>query len=772
MANENRISVVITADASGAITGIRMAGDATEGLQKRTQTTVEKIKANWKELTAAAIGAYLAFEKVWGYAEKAASFQESMSALNALLAQYNMGATEMVALIERNSRGLIDQATAARIAGDALMKGLGPDQIAQIAKWAVTIEHIRGGTTKASEAMEMLAGSIATGRERGLKALIGIVDLNEKYGEYADVMSKAEKAQAMYAVAAERMSQVEATLGQETDSLADKMHRFETQIANIKLTIGDIVIRVGAGLMATFQSVSALALGLTRVVMAPITALMLATDCLGITKGKAQEYGQAMEALGDAAVYTAQQANDNFILMRKGFQEAAVEAGKPLPTVGDKGSRKRYEKLQELHRKYLEERDLANTREEDREFIRLNKWYDDQVKVLNDLHASKQYYAELWAAYSAKWDEAEIQKYGKIASRQIEVAKKMEEEERALYEQRLDHGEKYVTQVIENEQKLLEIRYKLSEATRGFDIDEEDVIRRKYEAEIAILEKRKEVLLAKAEEAKTERELLGIIDQVALTMDKIKATREYMGYEIRLTQTMDYRYVKALSRGEDENAIKILNYGLAKQKQLVEEAQAKVQGYLALWNYAYATQKTYIADLYNVTVSAFQGMENAITDFVLTGKANFTDFANSVIRDLMRIAVRAAIVQPLAQGLLGMFGSGASTSSSINLSSEKYQLGGSYKFGGYGASGIDTQPGYAYVVGEQGPEVFLPTTSGKVMPSTGRGDVKVQIINQSGAPMEIKDSKATFDPQEMIVTLWIDAANRNRFGLRTLLQGA
>jgi phage-related minor tail protein len=498
---------------------------------------------------------------------------------------------------------------------------------------------------------------------------------------------------------------------------------------------------------------------------------MLATDSLGITEGKAQEYGQAMEALGDAAVFTAQQANDNFLLMKKGFQEAHSAAGSPLPTGGDDGSRKRYEKLQELHRKYLEEKGLANAREEDREFIRLNKWYDEQVKVLNDLHADKKYFAELWAAYSAKNDEADLQRAGKIATAQIAENDKARQRERDAYEKRLEAGERFFEESLNQEQRILEYRYKLSEAARDYGIDEEDVIRSRYTGEIEVLRMHQQVLFSKMEEARTEEELLGILDQVRLTMEKIKGLQDSMAYEVKLTQTMDYRYGKALSRGEDENAIKILNEGLANQKQLVEEAQAKVQAYLNLWNYAYATQKTYIADLYGVTVSAFQGMENAITDFVMTGKAKFTDFANSVIRDLMRIAVRALIVQPLAQGLLGMFSSGASTSSSINLSSGNYQIGGSYKFGGYGASGIDTKPGYAYVVGEKGPEVFLPATSGRVMPNA-QSSVRIEVINQSGTPMEVKDSRATFDPQEMVVTLWMDAAARNRFGLRTLLQGA
>ena len=53
----------------------------------------------------------------------------------------------------------------------------------------------------------------------------------------------------------------------------------------------------------------------------------------------------------------------------------------------------------------------------------------------------------------------------------------------------------------------------------------------------------------------------------------------------------------------------------------------------------------------NATVNAFQGMEDALVDFVMTGKLNFADLARSIIADLARIAIRAAIIQPIGAAL-------------------------------------------------------------------------------------------------------------------------
>ncbi len=46
----------------------------------------------------------------------------------------------------------------------------------------------------------------------------------------------------------------------------------------------------------------------------------------------------------------------------------------------------------------------------------------------------------------------------------------------------------------------------------------------------------------------------------------------------------------------------------------------------------------------SVTTKAFEGMSDALTDFVLTGKADFKGLADSIIRDLVRIQIQQAIV--------------------------------------------------------------------------------------------------------------------------------
>lgn len=61
-----------------------------------------------------------------------------------------------------------------------------------------------------------------------------------------------------------------------------------------------------------------------------------------------------------------------------------------------------------------------------------------------------------------------------------------------------------------------------------------------------------------------------------------------------------------------------------------------------------------VADLVQ---KSFDDMADAFVDLVMTGKASFTDLANSIIKDLMRIAIKQAIIGPIANGIGNLFSS-------------------------------------------------------------------------------------------------------------------
>lgn len=735
MANETKISVLITADAFGAVNGMRMAGDETEKLAGRTQTVTQQLKAHWMEFTAGVMAAYLAMQRMWGFMEIAANYEEAMTTLNALTRQYGMSAEQFVGQIQDASHGLISMKDAASVANDALLKGFSPQQVAQIAEWSVVMEHASGGTRTAAEAFRSLEETMATGRERGVVKLLGTtIDLHEAYGKYADVMSKAEKRQAIFNLAQERMAQVQKTLGEQTDSTADKLHRFLADIENLKITIGDVLIRVGAGLMATFQSVAALAMGLARVVMAPITALMMATDYLGITKDKAEGYKADMEALAEAAEYTAKQADANFKLMWEGKGKPGATGGAPLSSPGGDASRKAYDELEALFRKYNEERATINQGELNRELQQINNWYDEQVKKLNDLHAAQKYYDALYADYSDKYDKADLERSAKIAEMEIKAYEKklkdMETLERA-------HSDA----VLAEQERAVKLRTELANIAAGMGtITEQEQIKARFDGERELLELQSQRVLGEIREEMTMEQILVVLEKFAQIQKQITESKTLEAAETD----------RANLKSDTDRQIRIFNDGLGKQKLLIDEASAKVRAYQQLWNYAHTTMTGYTAQLLDVGMKVFQGLEDNITKFVMTGKMKFREFADSVISDLVRIAVRASITQPLA----GMFMGGMSL---LGL-----------------AGGGSVSAGVPYVVGERGPELFVPQTSGQIIPTAGGGsqNVRVEIVNNSGQPMAVKSSQAQVNPQELVIGIVIDGIQNNVMGLRTVLGGA
>lgn len=125
-----------------------------------------------------------------------------------------------------------------------------------------------------------------------------------------------------------------------------------------------------------------------------------------------------------------------------------------------------------------------------------------------------------------------------------------------------------------------------------------------------------------------------------------------------------------------------------------------------------------VQDAIGVTlVNSFKNAEDALVSFVTTGKLDFKQFADSIIQDLARIAVRQAILGPLLGGLGSLFnfgGKGAAFSNAVTTARGT---------GFLARGGIINSPtllGGNKIGGESGPEGVLPL---KRLPS---GDLGVQ----------------------------------------------
>jgi lambda family phage tail tape measure protein len=133
------------------------------------------------------------------------------------------------------------------------------------------------------------------------------------------------------------------------------------------------------------------------------------------------------------------------------------------------------------------------------------------------------------------------------------------------------------------------------------------------------------------------------------------------------------------------------------------------------WNKAfkqYAEDAENYAKLASDMFNSFTGnMNSAIDKFVETGKFAFGDFAKAVIQDLIKIQLRMAAMQLFSKAT-GMLGNYFSPSTFTN------EAGGTEVAGSLGfADGGNPPVGVASLVGERGPELFVPSRPGTIIPN-------------------------------------------------------
>lgn len=162
---------------------------------------------------------------------------------------------------------------------------------------------------------------------------------------------------------------------------------------------------------------------------------------------------------------------------------------------------------------------------------------------------------------------------------------------------------------------------------------------------------------------------------------------------------------------------------------IVKARQDEQEKFMTGWDKAFTDYKQ-SADTYaDVGKRSFQevttSMTNALETFVETGKLSFSDLIRTMITGLLKLQVQYASMQMFSAGASGIsaFVAGAGglfggtqqgpTPDGGNLSSGLF----GNLFGGGKASGGSVSPNQFNLVGENGPELFIPTQSGTIIPN-------------------------------------------------------
>ena len=115
--------------------------------------------------------------------------------------------------------------------------------------------------------------------------------------------------------------------------------------------------------------------------------------------------------------------------------------------------------------------------------------------------------------------------------------------------------------------------------------------------------------------------------------------------------------------------IEAINDALARQLPIIDSLVRANADYQRSAEFgAKSALRYYIEDATNAAkqaeravTGAFKSMEDALTQFVMTGKLDFNSLANSIISDLIRIQIQRAITLPLANFAMSLFAPAAST---------------------------------------------------------------------------------------------------------------
>ena len=119
-------------------------------------------------------------------------------------------------------------------------------------------------------------------------------------------------------------------------------------------------------------------------------------------------------------------------------------------------------------------------------------------------------------------------------------------------------------------------------------------------------------------------------------------------------------------------------------------------------------------------------IETSLAKAITSGKDGFADLEKTALAALGEIAAQA-VSNGLASLLGGVSGGGG-------LATLGSSLLGSLLGAPGRATGGPVSPGRPYMVGEQGPELFVPTSAGSVAPAAGAPSRAINVAISVGAP--------------------------------------
>lgn len=256
----------------------------------------------------------------------------------------------------------------------------------------------------------------------------------------------------------------------------------------------------------------------------------------------------------------------------------------------------------------------------------------------------------------------------------------------------------------EEEKKQLALKEQATEAVRKeLLLIQEKTKTQKALANLAIEEIQQKQKLSEMNEH--DRQIAEI--EYAREKDVLKARQEWAK---SLADNREKTSLHGAINAQYQSEIKNINDIAEAKKKVADQDEANRQSFMFGWEKAYREYKYESLNVAKFGAEAFtsvvNNMNNALDKFVRTGKLNFKDLAKSIIQDLISIQLKASAMKMFG-GLFSSLFPGGST----GLASLPSSVNRAFADGGSPPVGVPS------LVGEKGPELFIPNQSGTIVPN-------------------------------------------------------
>ena len=147
--------------------------------------------------------------------------------------------------------------------------------------------------------------------------------------------------------------------------------------------------------------------------------------------------------------------------------------------------------------------------------------------------------------------------------------------------------------------------------------------------------------------------------------------------------------------------------------------------------------KTMQDEMQGVFQKSYDGLTDLTMDFLQTGKANFKDFATSIVSELMRIAIQKLIIDKMFAGFGSIFKpSGASADVAVTSLD-----GGGFTGSGSRSGGVDGKGGFPAILHPN--ETVIDHTKGQAMQSAPTVNFNISTVDAAGFDQLLASRKGT-----------------------------